>query len=207
LAGWIATLLRRGSLVQKPLGPETPVDGQLPIMSWFVGGLLVVMVVTPPALFVLISQRYQLVAIEDSDPLLVVAIAVAIEIVAGRVREATFAKSRNTPRRPLSQRVGEFFLWVFVVADFLLFINGALDRGRPARLVGVLSSKACARGCSWVVIGRVGARREPTTLTVDVANVDRQRGQVGDSVLVQIKPGFLRHPWIASYAVLRRLGS
>jgi len=200
--------------IEKVSHPQTGPEDQSPpwwrrgAIPWLVGGLVLALVIAPPVFFVLLSQRYQLVTIRWADLLFVLAVALALQFLLSRGREP-FSKPVERlviPRRQRLAWVGGVIWFGSGLAALLLLVNGTLDRGPPSPFVGTLSRKVCHRsGCSWVLNEPVGSNGS-RGVTVSVSYADVDRADEGDSVIIEIMPGFLRRPWIGSYSVRRSRG-
>jgi hypothetical protein len=77
----------------------------------------------------------------------------------------------------------------------LLAVNAVLDDGSPIGFVGVVARTSVFHGRTiWTV---VGAPVVPTTNDTLILP-DRGQANEGDTIVVEVRPGFLGRPWIAS---------
>ncbi len=89
----------------------------------------------------------------------------------------------------------------FGLAGLLGMLNGIFDGGPGSSFAGVVTRKSCHRlWCTFTVAGPLGPHVNPP---IDVGALDfvSPDATVGDSRDVQLKPGALGRPWIASYSV------
>ena len=170
-------------------------------IAWLVAVAVIAFILTPPLMFVIATRWYQLVETRWQDSLVVIGIAFAVIVLVGRGRyEFTKEAAKVLPPIPRYNfwSGAAATLWCGAgIAGLLLFVNGALDRGKATQDFGILSHKGCARGCSWVIQG-LGVLKKAVTL--DVPYGDNDRANVGDSVRIEIKPGLLGRAWVLSSA-------
>lgn len=85
------------------------------------------------------------------------------------------------------------------------FGNGALDRAPPNHVRFTVVGRTKYRSSFFLRVERdvhsVASRR--STYSVEVREEDWDSGGKGSSLLVDVKPGFFRMPWVAGYRLCR----
>ncbi len=152
------------------------------------------------ALFFLSDARYQLVSLAWSDAVIILVLAT----VAGFwwTRRGLGTGDGAASRSQFANQFAESALILsFGLAGLLGLLNGILDGAPGSSFAGVVTRKSCHRlWCTFTVAGRPGPHVNPS---IDIAAIDfvSPDATVGDSLDVQLKPGALGRPWIASYSV------
>jgi hypothetical protein len=93
-------------------------------------------------------------------------------------------------------------LIVIVAPSLLRTRNQVLDRGPSSKFAGVVSRLYYDKRGWYLILKR--APQSSTTgnlMEVNVAHEDYFKAAVGDSVFVEVKPGFFGYAWIVSYEV------
>jgi hypothetical protein len=154
----------------------------------------------PFLLLILFETQYQLVRPQVADLLAISVVALAVPISRRiRRRKADRPGSASGVGGTIGSAVGEA-IWIGCSATvFLMLLNGVLDRGGATRYVGVVSDRYWTRGgCHWDVRGAPDLPAGYSTITVDLSGRHCRQADKGDSVLVNVMPGFLGRAWILS---------
>jgi hypothetical protein len=92
--------------------------------------------------------------------------------------------------------------WVaYFVYVAVLCLNGFLDSSSPATYTGVVASARCGRVNTWTIVGAPTIPTAANTMLLE-GPLDCHR-IIGDSVRLQVRAGFFRRPWVASYTLER----
>jgi hypothetical protein len=170
----------------------------------FAGVAALLVYLGPPLLFVLAVDRYQPVESGWRDLLAVMAVAIVVTVLVWRRSVFTKEAASVLPRissDTIWSGAGVTLWFGFGVAGVLLFLNGALDRGKATEHLGIITRQGCARHCSW----DIGLVEVPgKSITPIVSRSENERAHVGDSVDIEIKPGFLGRAWLQSLAMHRK---
>ena len=154
------------------------------------------------ALAIWVGDEYQLVETRPTDLGIVALLALSAPTSWRVLRWLRGGARSQSGRRPVAQLELLAAVVVGVLGSIILLtLNAWLDRGRVALVPVILSHKYCNRGCRWILQSASKEQGSYNSMIVNVRRRDYERASLGDSVFVEVKPGFFGRPWIASYAL------
>jgi uncharacterized protein len=144
------------------------------------------------------QSHYQTITVRSSDLLAVLVVATGAAALCAAWMRRPGASGRSRPAWLFLRLAGVASL---LSSAILLTLNAVFDPGPSSTFAGVVTAVQCYKGeCRLDVAGLptgVGLRDDSTRFYV--RDLGSRRAQQWDSVLVTIRPGLFRRPWVASY--------
>jgi ankyrin repeat protein len=142
----------------------------------------------------LVDDRFQTLSTRPSDVVLIAAVAIVMTLL-WQVR------SKHPDGRDLL--TWNFALWTFASAfaltALLLITNASFDRSPPVHFATILGRRMCGRtSCQLRLVGAPTLPLQSPSVTIRDNFPTLDEPQVGDTVFLSVKAGFLKRPWVSS---------
>jgi hypothetical protein len=166
--------------------------GRVDLWSWLTIGAVV--------FWFLADHRYQVVSLSSVDA---VGIAAAALIIAGIW---TRRRALRQDAKPSFKDLGDWYAerslpLIFALAGLAAALNGLPD-ARPAKqVVGTVTRVGCHKATCTLTIAAETPSSMPARFDLSEWVIGQPPAKEGDSIDVEIKPGALGRPSIASYTV------
>ena len=181
-----------------PSGPHHIATRDRNSRSWSLP-LILLLVVT--LLLREVSHAFNLVREETRDYILPVLIGSALAVAfARRQVHSDFGPDprvqQPTPRATLLRAVIGLVVGTLLAGALLRIANGFLDRGSSRNFAAVVTALHCTTRYSRSLTLRGAPLLPVDDSTIELRGCEKTR--VGDTVFLEVRPGLLGRPWIAS---------
>lgn len=156
--------------------------------------LLGLLVLAAFGFWALVDDRFQTLSTRPSDVVVIAAVAILLSLL-------WQARAKRLETRDLL--TWNFGLWVvgsaFGLTALLLITNASFDRGSSMRFATILNRRMCGRwSCDLRLVGAPSLPLQSASVTIRDNFSVLNEAQVGDTVFVSVKPGFLKRPWVSA---------
>ena len=143
--------------------------------------------------------HYQLLEMRPVDYLSLLLVALGVPAL---VRLRTWRKllSRKSLSSAFGAAFGDAVITYLLGRALLLGINGLLDFSSPEIFATTVTDVSCGRSSSYMLRGGGDLPTQNHTATLDLF-LGCGSVHIGDSVLLAVRPGLFRQPWIAEFQV------
>lgn len=156
--------------------------------------LLGLLVLAAFGFWALVDDRFQTLSTRRSDVVVIAAVAILLSLL-------WQARAKRLETRDLL--TWNFGIWVvgsaFGLTALLLITNASFDRGSSMRFATILNRRMCGRwSCDLRLVGAPSLPLQSASVTIKDNFSVLNEAQVGDTVFVSVKPGFLKRPWVSA---------